>query len=214
MALEAVGSNPIIHPILKSNLRVAFFAKKEQKMLKKVMIKITSKCEELADSLFERYFGGDNFEEGDFEADDYALEEALNAVADVEFDFSNEEKEAEDDGVIEIYTEGRLRTTAEQVSLTYEETEITGMEGSKTVVSFLKSQPELVTMTRTGAVNTALVFEPKKRHICIYKTPYMPFELCVRTLSMDNRLESDGEFSLEYIIEIRGATAEHNKLQI
>ena len=93
MALEAVGSNPIIHPILKSNLRVAFFAKKEQKMLKKVMIKITSKCEELADSLFERYFGGDNFEEGDFEADDYALEEALNAVADVEFDFGNEEKE-------------------------------------------------------------------------------------------------------------------------
>ena len=181
-------------------------------MLKKVMIKITSKCEELADSLFERYFGEENFEDGDFDAIDYALEEALNRVADVEFDFSEDKKEPDDDGEIEIYTEGRLRVTSERVSLTYEETEITGMEGSKTVVSYLKSQPELVTMSRTGAVNTALVFEPRTRHICNYNTPYMPFELCVRTLSMDNRLESDGEFALEYIIEIRGATAEHNTL--
>ena len=183
-------------------------------MLKKVMIKITSKCEELGDSLFERYFGGDSFEDGDFDAVDYALEEALTRVADVDFDFSADGKEPEDDGVIEIYTEGRLRVTPDRVSLSYEETEITGMEGSKTVVSFLKSQPELVTMSRTGAVNTALVFEPKKRHICSYNTPYMPFELCVRTISMDNRLESDGEFSLEYIIEIRGATAEHNILSL
>ena len=180
-------------------------------MLKKVMIKITSKCEELADAVFDRYFGEENFEDGDFDSVDYALEEALNRVADVEFDFSNE-KEPEDDGIIEIFTEGRLRTTPERFSLTYEETEITGMEGSKTVVSFLKSHPELVTMSRTGSVNTALVFEPKKRHICSYTTPFMPFELCVRTLSMDNRLESDGEFSIEYIIEIRGATAEHNTL--
>lgn len=180
-------------------------------MLKKVMIKITSKCEELSDNLFERFFGEEGFEEGDFDAEDYALEEALNSVADVDFDFSKDE-EPEDDGIIEIYTEGRLRTTAERFSLTYEETEITGMEGAKTVVSFLKGQPELVTMSRTGEVNTALVFEPKKRHICCYKTPYMPFELCVRTLSMDNRLETDGEFSIDYIIEIRGATAEHNKL--
>ena len=183
-------------------------------MLKKVMIKITSKCEELGDSLFERYFGGDSFEDGDFDAVDYALEEALTRVADVDFDFSADGKEPEDDGVIEIYTEGRLRVTPDRVSLSYEETEITGMEGSQTVVSFLKSQPELVTMSRTGAVNTALVFEPKKRHICSYNTPYMPFELCVRTISMDNRLESDGEFSLEYIIEIRGATAEHNILSL
>ena len=180
-------------------------------MLKKVMIKITSKCEELADVIYDRYFGEENFEDGDFDTVDYALEEALNRVADVEFDFSEDKKE-EDDGIIEIFTEGRLRVTPERVSLTYEETEITGMEGSKTTVSFLKSQPELVTMSRTGAVNTALVFEPKKRHICSYTTPFMPFELCVRTISMDNRLENDGEFSLEYIIEIRGATAEHNTL--
>ena len=181
-------------------------------MLKKVMIKITSKCEELSDALFERYMGEDGFSEGDFEEDDYALEAALNAVADVPLEFDKEEPEEEEDDVIEIYTEGRLRTTSDSFSLTYEETELTGMKGAKTVVSYNKSCPSLVSMTRTGNVNTALIFEPHKRHICSYNTPFMPFELCVRTLSMDNRLESDGEFALEYVIEIRGATAERNSL--
>ena len=181
-------------------------------MLKKVMIKISSKCEELAEPLFERFLGEENFEDGDFDTIDYALEEALKRIADVEFDFSKDEEKPEDDGIIEIYTEGRLRVTPERVSLTYEETEITGMEGAKTTVSFLKSQPDLVTMSRIGSVNTALVFEPKKRHICSYTTPYMPFEICVRTIAMDNRIENDGELSLEYVIEIRGAAAEHNTL--
>lgn len=182
-------------------------------MLKKVMIKITSRCEELGDSIFERFFNSDDsFEDGDFDDVDYALEAALEAVADISFENSGDELPPEDDGIIEIFTEGRFRDTADRVAISYDETEITGMEGARTTISFNKSNPELVTMTRTGNVNTALVFEPKKRHICTYNTPYMPFELCVRTLSLDNRLENDGEFSIEYIIEIRGATAERNSL--
>jgi len=182
-------------------------------MLKKVMIKISSKCEELSNSLFERFMGHENFEEGDFDDIDYALEAALNDVATVEFDF-DDEKEPEENDAIEIHTEGRLRTTADRFSLSYVESELTGMEGSTTTLSFSKANPNLLSMTRTGEVNTALIFEPEKRHICIYNTPFMPFELCVRTLSMDNRLESDGELELDYIIEIRGATAEHNTLSM
>ena len=177
------------------------------------MIKITSRCEEIGDSIFERFFSlEDSFEDGDFDDADYALQEALEAVADVNFEVGDKEKPQEDDGLIEIFTEGSFRITPDRVSISYDETEITGMEGSRTTLSFNKSTPELVTMTRTGSVNTALVFEPKKRHICTYNTPYMPFEICVRTLSLDNRIESDGEISIEYIIEIRGATAERNSL--
>lgn len=182
-------------------------------MLKKVMIKITSKCEELSDSLFDRFMGNDNFEDGDFDDVDYALEAALNEVATVEFEFEDE-KEPEGDDLIEVHTEGRLRTTADRYSLSYVESELTGMEGATTTISFNRSNPSLLSMTRTGKVNTALIFEPEKRHICSYNTPFMPFELCVRTLSMDNRLISDGELELDYIIEIRGATAEHNTLSM
>ena len=180
-------------------------------MLKKIMIKITSRCEELSDDMFERFFGGDSFSEGDFDDVDFALEAALNAVADVKLD-EGEKKDPDDDGTIEIFTEGRLRTTEDRFSITYKETELTGMEGAQTTLSFSKSEPSLVTLMRSGSVNTALVFEVEKRHLCSYTTPFMPFELCVRTLSMDNRLETDGEFSIEYVIEIRGATAEKNSL--
>ncbi len=180
-------------------------------MLKKIMIRITSRCEELSDDIFERFFGGDNFSEGDFEDIDYALEAALNAVADVKLDEKSKET-AEDDGIIEIFTEGRLRTTPDRFSITYDETEITGMEGAQTTLGFNKNEPTLVTLMRAGSVNTALVFEQGKRHLCSYKTPFMPFELCVRTLKLDNRLEKDGEFSIDYVIEIRGATAEKNSL--
>ena len=182
-------------------------------MLKKVMIKITSKCEELSDSLFDRFMGNDNFEDGDFDDIDYALEAALNEVATVEFEFENE-KEPEGDDLIEVHTEGRLRTTADRYSLSYVESELTGMEGATTTISFNRSNPSLLSMTRTGKVNTALIFEPEKRHICSYNTPFMPFELCIHTLKVKNNLLRTGVIELDYIIEIHGVQTERTIMKI
>ncbi len=115
---------------------------------------------------------------------------------------------------IEIATDGILSHKDGRIELSYDETELTGMEGSKTAVSFSKDAPELITMVREGTVSTALVFEPNKRHHCVYKTPYMPFEVCVRTLKVDNRLESENRLYIDYIIEIRGAKAERTKFEL
>lgn len=183
-------------------------------MLKKVMIKISSHQDEISDELFSSFFGEENFSDGDFNEIDEALEKALLDVADVEIRNDDRNVESDDDADAEIYIEGRLHVTNDRVTLSYEESEVTGMAGAKTTVSYSKSNPDFVMMVRRGTVNTALVFEPKKRHICTYTTPYMPFEICVRTLSIDNRLHTDGEFSIEYVIEIRGATAERNYLTI
>ena len=182
-------------------------------MLKKVMIKISSHQDEISDELFSSFFGEENFSDGDFNEIDEALEKALLDVADVKIN-GEDRNDVSDDTDAEIYIEGRLHVTNDRVTLSYEESEITGMAGAKTTVSYSRSNPDFVMMVRRGTVNTALVFEPKKRHICSYNTPYMPFEICVRTLSIDNRLHSDSEFSIEYVIEIRGATAERNYLQI
>ncbi|MBR2354732.1 MAG: DUF1934 domain-containing protein [Clostridia bacterium] len=93
----------------------------------------------------------------------------------------------------------------------YDETEATGMDGSTTSVTYLLDRPELVTMLRKGSVSTALVFEEGKRHHCVYQTPFMPFEVCVHTLKVENRLETERTLALDYIIEIRGARAERTK---
>lgn len=112
---------------------------------------------------------------------------------------------------IEMRTLGTLTEDAERVEIRYEESEATGMEGSVTRVFFETREAGLVTMMRTGAVSTALVFEKGKRHHCIYKTPFMPFEICVNTLDVQNRITEDGVLLLDYIIEIRGAKAERTK---
>jgi uncharacterized beta-barrel protein YwiB (DUF1934 family) len=133
--------------------------------------------------------------------------------------FVNSMLEPQDDGEgpqsMEMYSDARLRLTDDMFSLSYEESELTGMEGTSSQLSFMRSQPELVTMLRSGSVSTALVFEPNKRHFCTYKTPFMPFEVCVHTLRIDNQLLSDAAtLDLDYLVEIRGAQAERCRLHL
>ena len=113
-----------------------------------------------------------------------------------------------DEDVIEMTTEGVLRLEDGRIEIAYEESELTGMEGANTSVSFTADAPQLVTMMRGGTVTTALVFEPRRRHTCVYHTPFMPFEICVYAGKVDNRLLQDGILELDYIIELRGAQAE------
>ena len=116
---------------------------------------------------------------------------------------------------MEMFSDARLRLTDDMFSLSYEESELTGMEGTSSQLSFMRSQPELVTMLRSGSVSTALVFEPNKRHFCTYKTPFMPFEVCVHTLRIDNKLLAEAAtLDLDYIVEIRGAQAERCRLHL
>ena len=150
-----------------------------------IKIKIQSIRDEVEASLF------DEFEDGLITAEDIAA--AL---------------EPEE---MEISTEGRFCVDKDRAEISYEESDATGMEGSKTAVSFDMRDTGIVTMLRTGAVSTALVFEKGKRHHCVYSTPYMPFEICVRTLDVKNLLAESGTLELDYIIEIRGAKAERNK---
>ena len=88
------------------------------------------------------------------------------------------------------------------------------VEGSVTSVGFERNNPGLVSMIRTGTVETALIFELGKRHISVYDTPISSFEVCVQTLRVENRLLRDGILQLDYLIEIHGAQAEHCRMTI
>lgn len=115
---------------------------------------------------------------------------------------------------IEIHSVGSYSECEGRVELAYDETEVTGMEGSRTAVSFAKENSGIVSMIREGAVSTVLVFEEGKRHHCIYNTPIMPFEVCVHTMKVENALTTEGWLNLDYIVEIRGAQAERTKFRM
>ena len=114
----------------------------------------------------------------------------------------------------DLILEGRLVTGKTRVELVYEEGELSGMAGAVTSIGFERATPGLVSMMRTGTVKTALVFEEGKRHFSIYDTPFSSFQVCVHTLRVDNRLLTDGELHLDYLIEIHGAQAEHCRMTI
>lgn len=165
-------------------------------MIKKsIRIKLTSLREATNDRFFGQMLGD--------EMDEFEDEEPLA-----------EEAESEPDGPIEMFSEGELYITDERVIIAYDESELTGMEGSSTQVRFEKNAPELITMMRSGNVSTILVFEEGKRHICTYQTPYMPFEICVYTKKVKNNLLECGVIDLDYIVEIRGAQAERTQFKI
>ena len=174
-------------------------------MLKRVRIRLRFHRHTSRVHLFEEILNGD----GPFSGT--SLGDALSPFSAMEEEDITEEKEVQP---AEILSDGRLRLTPDIFSLSYEETELTGMEGSDTQISFHRNQPGLISMLRNGTVNTALIFEEGRRHICSYQTPLMPFEVCVYTRAVDNRLLSDGILLLDYVVEIRGAEAEHCYLEL
>ena len=125
------------------------------------------------------------------------------------------QKAAPSSNTIELESEGVMRVKDGRLEISYEETELTGMAGSTTAVSFEEGAPGLVTMIREGSVNTVLVFEENRRNICAYETEYMPFEICIHTYAVDNKITRDGGMlSLDYVIEIHGSATERTKFTL
>jgi len=120
---------------------------------------------------------------------------------------------AEDDGTIETSLFGELDSVGDTYTLTYEE-ETEGMGGVFTEVKFDTNKPEEISISRTGAIDAFLFFEKGKRHVCVYNTGIMPFEICVYAKDVDNRLLSDGVLEITYLIEIKGACAQKTVMKM
>ena len=141
----------------------------------------------------------------------YEIDASLFSDDDIDTDNIPVSEESPEPEIMDINSFGNYVDDGERISISYNESEATGMEGSLTTVTFLKSDPSVVSMIRSGLVSTTLVFEEGKRHHCMYKTPFMPFEVCIRTIKVDNTMIGFGSLSLDYIVEIRGAKAERTR---
>ena len=106
--------------------------------------------------------------------------------------------------------------SGERCEIIYEENAELGMGDSRVKVSWLAEDPQVITVMRSGEVETVMAFEPGRRHITAYSLPGMSFELCTHTLRADNSFDGSmgGEIYLDYIIEIRGGFAGRRKMKI
>lgn len=118
---------------------------------------------------------------------------------------------------VEFTTDGSFSDDGERIELSYEESPLNGMEGSVTRLVFDRSDPLLVTMIRTGSSSATLVFNARdRRQQCVYETGVLPaFEVCVCTRDVRNEIASGGSsLELDYIIELRGVSAEYSHVRV
>ena len=107
---------------------------------------------------------------------------------------------------MEMFTEGLMKVDGERVEISYEETEMSGMAGTVTRLIFDTGLLDTVTMMRNGPVKVTMVFQKGLRHVCLYDTGIIPFELVLTTSYVDNRLLTEGELYIDYTTELAGTS--------
>lgn len=115
--------------------------------------------------------------------------------------------------VMELVTEGKLiRNSEDSYTISYEETELTGLEGTTTV---LRIEGPRVTLLREGTVNSQMVFEEGRRHLSMYETPYGSLSVGINTRRMKNTVgESGGDLEIDYALEIDNLLAGRTKFRM
>lgn len=101
---------------------------------------------------------------------------------------------------MELVTEGRLICNDKGVLVSYQETELTGLQGTTTM---LRINGPVVTLLREGTVNSQMVFEEGRRHLSMYETPYGSMSVGINTRRVKNTIgETGGDLEIDYAIEI------------
>ena len=121
--------------------------------------------------------------------------------------------EMDGEGTIETTLYGELDSVGDEYTLSYDE-DSEGMGGVFTEIKFNKNNLNQVSISRTGAIDSFMYFEKGKRHVCIYNTGIMPFEICIYAKDVDNKLLSEGSLEITYLIEIKGACAQKTVMKM
>ena len=115
-------------------------------------------------------------------------------------------------GAVELVTAGRLAQDEAGYTLSYQESELTGLEGTLTTFQIERDR---VTLLRVGEVNSQMVFEEGRRHLSMYDTPYGALSVGINTRKMRAELDArGGSIEIDYAIEIDHALAGQNLFRI
>lgn len=107
--------------------------------------------------------------------------------------------------VIELVTEGTMEFTKGGWDISYEESALTGLEG---VTTTFRVEPGKVTLTRTGALKSQMVFEQGIAHDSLYQMPFGALMLTVKATSVFYDIVPDGGvIDLSYEINIENTEA-------
>lgn len=107
--------------------------------------------------------------------------------------------------VIELVTEGTMDFTAGGWDISYEESELTGMDG---VTTTFRVEPGKVTLRRTGKLRSEMVFQEGTRHESLYQLEFGALLMAVTARQVFFDIVPDGGMiDLTYSVEIENSAA-------
>ncbi|WP_102401462.1 DUF1934 domain-containing protein [Haloimpatiens massiliensis] len=118
----------------------------------------------------------------------------------------------EEQDKIEVVTPGKFYQKGDSFYAVYDETEISGMEGTTTT---LKISSEKVSLIRMGTTSTKMNFKDKLKDVILYNTPYGMLQLELETNKLDIDMNEDGGHILvDYNLGTLGDAIQNTLLEI
>ena len=116
------------------------------------------------------------------------------------------------DQVVEVITPGTFEILENGFKATYEESEISGMQGTMTSIIIAD---EKVILERTGSTETVMTFEKSGSNVCLYNTPYGVLEMTTNTNNLDIEItENGGKVKIEYDLVVSGQDSISTSLKL
>ena len=118
----------------------------------------------------------------------------------------------QDEDLIEVISPGVFENINGGYKAVYEETEISGMEGTTTTIYIYESK---VVLEREGSTSTKMLFALDEPAISLYNTPYGMLELTISTEELNIDIdEKGGEIYIEYDMAVAGQEPLRTKLNL
>ena len=134
------------------------------------------------------------------------LQEAIISMHSVH-DYDNENADSMD-----FSTDGFYSFEEGVGCMTYMESEITGMEGTRTSVFVM---PDRVIVDRDGSITSRMEFAEGEKSSFLYNTPFGRATLGIRTRRIDRSFdENGGKVTIDYVVDMNHAVATRNRFSI
>ena len=116
------------------------------------------------------------------------------------------------DEVIEVVTPGKFHLGESEFKAVYEESEISGMDGTTTT---LVIKDDVLVLEREGATSTRMEFKKGEDVISLYNTPYGMMNINISTKELDIDMDEDGGvIYTKYVLGLEGQPGITTELKV
>lgn len=114
--------------------------------------------------------------------------------------------------VTEFTTDGLYSYDGDTACITYMESEVTGLEGTRTSVIVM---PDKVVVDRDGTITSRMIFQEGMKNSFQYDTPYGSAVLGVAARKIEHSFdENGGKMELDFVVDMDHAAVSRSKFEV